>query len=112
MVASKKYVLLLDEKNEFMFYTFNKTYDPFARVGEVSRSFNNLHGDVNPFSLFIEIEKFIRYLFSRGVMYFYFSCEGERFDIYQFFISRLVKKAGYYSTNHKQGNEFYVYKCL
>jgi hypothetical protein len=112
IVDGNEYVFSLDGKSEFMFYTINKKIDPMAKWGEESRSFNNLHGTVNPFTLFIEIEKFIKYLFSRGVSYFYFSCESERFEIYKFFISRLVKNSKYYTTIHEEKNEFYVYKCL
>ena len=111
-IDGNEYVFALKDNSELIFYTINKEMDPFARWGEVRTSFNNLHGKSNPFTLFKEIEKFIKYLFSRGVTYFYFSCERERFEIYESFISRLVEKYGYYTTVHKEKNEFYVYKSL
>lgn len=106
------YTFLLDEQCEFMFYTFNKKYDPMATWGENGRSFNNLHGKANMFSLFIEIQKYIRYLFSQGVSYFYFSCERERFEIYNYFITRLLKGGKYTTTIDRVNNKFYVYKSL
>jgi len=109
-INGKAYTFSLNEKKELIFYTFNDVVDPMARWGENDRSFNNLHGQINPFSLFIEIEKFIKYLFYRGVSYFYFTCEAERFEIYEFFILRLVKDSKYYTTMNKEKNEFYVYK--
>ncbi|MFT5758561.1 MAG: hypothetical protein ACI9LM_003303 [Alteromonadaceae bacterium] len=111
IIEGKEFVFSLTEKREFMFYTFNDKYNPMDVWGEVNRSFNNLRGKLNPFSIFIEIQKYIKYLFSCGVTYFYFSCEDERFEIYEFFIARLVKNSGYYTTIHKEKNEFYVYKC-
>ena len=110
-VEGIEYTFVLQENSELIFYTINKEHDPFAKWGdEPNKSFNNLHGKINPYSLLIEIEKFIRYLFANKVTYLYFSCERERFDIYESFISRLVEKYGYNTTAHKQRNEFYVYK--
>ena len=112
-IDETKYTLLLKENCEFVFYTLSKDRDPFAKWGdEPNRSFNNLHGKVNPFSLFIEIEKFIKYLFSQRVSFFYFNCEKERFGIYQFFISRLIKGSKYYTTIDDKKCEFYVYKGI
>ena len=105
------YTFLLDEQCEFMFYTFDKKYDPMAAFGGNGRSFNNLHGKANMFSLFIQIQKYIRFLFSRGVSYFYFSCERERFDIYNYFITRLLKGGKYTTSIDRVNCKFYVYKC-
>ncbi|WP_041766478.1 hypothetical protein [Psychromonas ingrahamii] len=109
-IEGKDYVFLLKANKEFVFYTLNYEYDKFAAFDEDRVSFNNLRGNINPFSLFIEIEKYIKYLFSKGVSYFYFSCEKERFEKYNFFLSRLVKNSNYYTTSDKKQNTFYVYK--
>jgi hypothetical protein len=111
-IDGNEYVFSLKENMEFIFYTYNNDVDPFDAFGTTNLNFNNLHGKVNPFSLFIEIEKFIKYLFSRGVTYFYFSCEKERFEIYNFFVLRLVKNSNYYTTCDKENNQLYVYKYL
>ena len=109
-INGKLYTFTLTEKKELIFYTADTKLDKMDVFGEDKITFSNLHGKENTFTLFIEIEKFIKYLFYCGVTYFYFSCERPRFEMYEFFIAKVVKGTKYYTTVNKLKNEFYVYK--
>lgn len=109
-INGKKYVLVLTKQCELMFYTFDNKRDRMATFGSDTTTTANLHGKINAFTLFRQIEKFVRTLFKQGVGYFYFTCERERFEIYNFFINRMIKNSNYSTVIDKEKNTFYVYK--
>lgn len=51
-----------------------------------------------------------RYIFKNNVGYFSFTCEPSRYDIYDYFVDRLIQGMNYKVTKYPERNEFYVFK--